>query len=138
MQTQTKTIEMDSKGFADKNNCEEQVIESVDVEPMEMRLIQLERENLPMLEFYGAVLAQCTDKPLTDQGLNWTVSTIYLSIQGKFVCQSVIQKFNTSERNRYITQVVDDEAGVIEFFGQGWMAKELYKKAGIRNVETLS
>ena len=61
----------------------------------------------------------------------WVELNIYKTSGGKFVCQEIGHTKHDGERTRHkvaISETIDD---VKAFFGYRWLAKELYRNAGI-------
>jgi hypothetical protein len=47
------------------------------------------------------------------------------------VCSEVGRTRWVGERTRYALHIADSAAGLIDLVGHGWVAKDLYEKAGI-------
>lgn len=89
------------------------------------------------MKFKGVYLAFATSKdPYNDRG-RWFELELWKTVGGKFVCKKEDVTRWQGERNRHNVQVCDNIDCVKAFFGQGWVSKELYAKAGIDNVELL-
>lgn len=67
-------------------------------------------------------------------GGRWFELTLYQTVGGKYICQKEDVACWQGERNRYSAEVVETLGEVKEFFGNGWVSKELYAEAGIENV----
>jgi hypothetical protein len=89
------------------------------------------------LRFTGEIIATAVSSPeILDSNYSrssgrWIELTLYRTKGGKYVCheRGCTQFKGEHERNRAI--VCETQDGVIDVFGAGWLAKELYKDAGI-------
>lgn len=97
------------------------------------KTITVERDNAPALRFSGEEIASVSSK--ASDSSRWTVLKLFRTAGGKYICQSIGKTYWEKETDRYSGDVADDEAGVIAFFGQGRLAKELYDDAGIDNAQ---
>lgn len=119
---------------------EKEIIEidlGVNVENGGMELINLEVTGGPDLRFVGEPIASVCSSPNNASGVysgqngRWAEYILYRTAAGRHVCQITQCTQWQGERDRYLAEVCDDESKVIEFFGHDWLAKELYKEAGI-------
>jgi hypothetical protein len=82
--------------------------------------------------FTGEVIATAKSSPNTAAGNysrstgRWSELTLYRTQGGKYVCQEIGRTQWQGEHDRYRGAVCEDADCVCEFFGQGWLAKELY------------
>ena len=53
------------------------------------------------------------------------------------MCSEVGRTRWAGERTRYSVYIAGSEAGLIDLVGHGWVAKDLYEKAGIDNTEII-
>lgn len=60
---------------------------------------------------------------------------LYKTAKGRFVCQRIIAKDDDAEVPQIDWQVAENDSTIKAFFGQGWIAQELYLKANIDNTE---
>lgn len=67
----------------------------------------------------------------------WTDLSLYRSEGGKFICEQIGRTRRPGEVDRHSSAIHETEEGVIGFFGTGWLAKKLYKAAGIEAVQTV-
>jgi hypothetical protein len=65
----------------------------------------------------------------------WVDLDLYKSKKGKFICARMCGTQWQGDRNEYEAEVVDTVEQIIEFFGCGNLAKELYESAEIEIVE---
>ncbi|GEM_PF-1199208 len=73
------------------------------------------------------------DRPAGRCGMRgrWAELILYRTQGGKYVCEQIGRTERQGESDRRSAAVCEDHEGVIEFFGTGWLAKDLYAKAGI-------
>ncbi len=64
----------------------------------------------------------------------WTELALYRTARGKLICYRIDRTRWQGEHDRFTGKVCESEAEVIEFFGHGRIAQELYEDAGIENV----
>lgn len=105
--------------------------------------ITLKRDNALDFRFNGRLIAEASSSANNASSSysgacgRWTTLSLYETDGGRYVCQSIGHTIWEGEHDRYSAAVCDSEAEVIQFFGTGWLAKELYAKAGIEAVETV-
>jgi hypothetical protein len=118
--------------------CIDEVIE-IDVsedEDIDMKTFTLEIDNKPDLRFAGELVARATSinrdavRSYSETG-RWTDLELYKTKGGKFICYQVGRTNWSGERDRHSGKVCETVEEVKEFFGYGWLAKELYDEAGI-------
>lgn len=61
----------------------------------------------------------------------WKELALYKTAGGKYICEKIERTQWQGERDRFHGAVCETIDQVIEFFGTGWLAKELYYNAGI-------
>lgn len=91
----------------------------------------LPMDGEPDIRFTGQCIAKESSSRERDR---WTELALYKTVGGNFVCHQIGHSLWEGERTRYSGKVCSNTAQVIEFFGQGWLAKELYDSANITNV----
>lgn len=101
----------------------------------------LEIDNAPSLRFTGERVASAAGYDNQAMGSSssalycrWTELELYKTVEGKFICHQVGRTRWIGERDRFSGKVCDTVDEVIDFFGHGWLAKELYEDAGIDEV----
>ena len=94
------------------------------------------RDNARDLKFTGEQIAFVTSKT-ADKGDRWTELTLYRTGSGKLICSQVGFTCWEKEHDRHTGAVCETNDEVIEFFGLGWLAKELYAEAKIDTSETI-
>lgn len=105
--------------------------------------IIVQRDNAPDLRLSGELIASASssaDNARSDYSGHtgrWTELALYKTTGGKFVCSQVGRTQWQGEHDRRSGTVCNDVTGVIQFFGHGWLAKDLYEEAGIHDVETV-
>lgn len=108
-----------------------------------MTKYRVERDGDKDLSFTGELIAESSSSPETARSDysgatgRWSELRLYRTKGGKFVCEQIGRTQWQGEHDRYSGAVCDDEAGVQEFFGHGWLAKELYEEAEIEAVEII-
>lgn len=98
-----------------------------------METITVTRDKALDLRFEGALVCKVSSEE--EFASRWTELFLYRTEGGKFVGQIVGVSTMEGENNRYKAEVCEDETAVIQFFGAGWLAKELYREANIDAVE---
>ena len=104
----------------------------------EMECFVVEVDNGPDLRFYGKIRANVrsySDKArvgeYSGQVGRHSELSLYETAGGNFVCQLVERTCWQGESDSYDGKVCDTVEQVKEYFGYGWLAKELYRDAGI-------
>ena len=109
-------------------------------EESEMELITLINDNAPDIRFNGELVASVMSSSDSSSSNysgsvgRWMELDLYRTAGGKFVCQSIGGTRWDGEQDRCKAKVCESEADVIEFFGHGWLAKDLYEEAGINDA----
>ena len=116
--------------------------EDIDLES-DMEEFELDRDNAPNLKFRGEKIASVSSSDNNASGSysgstgRWTTLRLYKTAGGKFVCNTIGHTRWQGEQRRDAASVCATEAEVIQYFGHGWLAKELYVDAGIEDVESV-
>ena len=104
----------------------------------EMELFVVEVDNAPDLRFFGKIRAKVrsySDRArvgeYSGQVGRHSELSLYETAGGNFVCQLVERTRWQGESDSYDGKVCDTVEQVKEYFGYGWLAKELYRDAGI-------
>ncbi len=104
----------------------------------EMESFVVEIDNGPGLRFRGKIRANVrsySDKArvgeYSGQVGRHSELSLYETAGGNFVCQLVERTCWQGESDSYDGKVCDTVEQVKEYFGYGWLAKELYRDAGI-------
>jgi hypothetical protein len=101
----------------------------------------VKRDGDKDISFTGELIAEAETSPETARSAysvttgRWVELRLYRTQGGKFICEQVGRTQWQGEHDRYSGAVCEDHAGVIEFFGNGWLAKELYEEAEISAAE---
>lgn len=104
----------------------------------------LERDNDRAVSFEGELIAEVSSSPnnaspsYSRSPGRWAELSLYKTKSGKYVCHEVKCTKWQGEADRYRTDVFETLDMVTDFFGGGWLAKELYEKAGIEFIEEIS
>lgn len=97
----------------------------------------VERDNEPNLRFTGERIAFASSSEnnahsnYSGKSGRWTELALYKTGGGKYICEQIGHTIYQGENTRYSGSVCETEAEVIEFFGHGWLAKDLYEDAEI-------
>ncbi|MDV6345191.1 hypothetical protein [Nitrosomonas sp. Is37] len=62
---------------------------------------------------------------------HWEELNLYRTKSGKFVCQRITRTQSPGKYDVYEGEICEDYNAVTKFFGDGWLAKELYEEADI-------
>ncbi len=104
----------------------------------------LQRDGAPPLRFKGELLAETSSSPDRGRGDwsgatgRWTELRLYRTQGGKYVCQRIGRAQWQGERDTHEAVVCETENEVMEFFGWGWLAKDLYAKAELDAAEEVA
>lgn len=103
--------------------------------------ILLEVDNEPDLSFTGQLIVHTSS---SEKNGRWVYLELYKTKSGKFVCYQVNKTCWQGERDFKKAFVVSSglteqtrNQQIIDFFGQGWLAKDLYYEAKINNSVNL-
>ncbi len=99
--------------------------------------IVLKNSNGLDVEFLGAKLGQVSSRTSNDQK-RWTELALYTASSGRYVCQQVGRSEAAGEYDIYKVRIAETVADVVEFFGSGWLSKQLYEQSGIQAREIIS
>lgn len=108
-----------------------------------MKEIIVKRDDGLDLKFRGELLAiaasssERQDSNYSGNVARWIELYLYKTEAGKYVCQRIGRTRMQGERDIFTATVCATEQEVIEFFGTGWLSKELYKEAKITAVEVI-
>jgi hypothetical protein len=110
-------------------------------EASDMDTFTIEIDNEPSIRFTGELVAsasssdnQAMGSSYSGQTGRWTVLNLYKTQGGKYICQQIGRTRWQGERDRHTGKVCESIAEVVAFFGNRWLAKELYAEAGIDSV----
>lgn len=133
-----------SNEFSELNFDDLEIDEITDIDfdkDSDMETFVLEIDNEPNLRFTGELVASASSSDNNASGSNysgqsgrWTVLKLYKTIGGKFICHRVGRTNWSGERDRFSGKVCTTHEEIIEFFGNGWLSKDLYDEAGIESV----
>ena len=79
----------------------------------------VERDNGPDIKFIGQIIAEVDDN---------LKLRLYKTKCEKYICEQIDQNKNKKSK------ICDNADQVFDFFGNGYLAKKLYKKAGTKNL----
>lgn len=110
--------------------------EEIDVdEDDDMETFTLQNDNAADIKFTGELIASVSSRD--NDTTRWTELALYKTKGGKYVVSSVGVTKWQGERDRYAATAFGHEEEVVEHLGYGWLAKELYEKAGIDASEAI-
>lgn len=91
----------------------------------------VERDNDRSIRFTGERIASTTSRYNQNTNGRWTELALYRTKGGKLICEQIGVTQWQGERDRFSGAICDNNEEVIAFFGNGWLAKELYAEADI-------
>jgi len=109
-------------------------VESLVYEQLECQsdYYELKSDKTPEVHFNGKLMACVSSE---EEGITrWTELELYCTPKNKYICHTVGGTVIDGEVKRYNTVVCNGIPEVIEHFGQGYLAKELYRRASIKNA----
>lgn len=96
-------------------------------------------DKKPDLKFRGELIAKCETSPnctfsnySNDTG-RWQILALYKTETNKFVCNRINCSSWVGEKDFSAAEVCETLEDVKKFFGQSFLAKELYEKSSIDN-----
>ena len=101
------------------------------------------RDGAANLQFRGELVAEASSSPdrarsgFSGNTGRWTELALYRTVGGNYVCSQIGRTQWQGEHDRRDAVVCADAVSVVEYFGHGWLAKELYAAAGIEDAETI-
>ena len=114
---------------------QEQMISTVE---SNLSSFKLRVDNQPNLRFTGECIAKAESSEEKSSGSSYSGSigrstdlALYKTKGGQFVCHCIEHTRWEGERTSYSLRVCTTEEEVFDFFGFGWLAQELYDKAGL-------
>lgn len=106
---------------------------------MKQRKYTVTADKKPNFKFTGELIAKCNTSPESgafnfsgDNG-RWQVLALYKTNSNKFVCNRINGSMWQGEKEFSDAVVCENFDDVKKFFGQTWLAKELYDEADIDN-----
>lgn len=96
----------------------------------------VERDGDKNLKFNGRIVAAVSSSP--DRG-RWVELNLYKTKSGSWVCEQIGHSSWQDEVTQHKAAVIpeDNLSEVFDFFGCGWLAKELYEEADIECVQEI-
>lgn len=105
-----------------------------------MALIELRVDDAPDIRFIGKIIAEAAntddrgDSDFSGQTGRKDVLYLYRTQRGRYVCYIERNTRWVNERDTAEARVCDTVDEVVEFFGRGWLAKRLYRRAKLQDV----
>jgi len=96
----------------------------------------LERQGEPDLRFNGELLAEASSR-LDESQERWAELYAYRSNGGKLVGRSVGRSVKPGEIDLADCAVFENEVELMQWFGNGRLAKGLYRTMGLESVEDI-
>jgi len=102
-----------------------------------MEQFTIDRDDSAPLSFTGELIAKAASHPdrahggWSGQTGRWQTLALYRTAAGRYVCQSIRHTMWQGESDTCEAEAVGDLAGIVAFFGYSWLAKVLYRKAGL-------
>lgn len=97
---------------------------------------KIERDNGKALRFKGTLLATASSHRDNCYG-RWTYLELYRTAKGKYIAVSQAITQWEGESNIINSEVFETEKEVMDFFGDGWLARKIYSDAGFDYFETV-
>lgn len=104
----------------------------------EMEVFEVIRDNDRNLKFKGECIASASSSANQAMGSSysgsvgrWTELRLYKTASGKYICSSIGRTQWQGEHDRHSGAICETQSKVVDFFGNGWLAKDLYEAAGI-------
>lgn len=107
---------------------------NTDSTDIEHKAITVLRDNDTDITFDGTLLGEVASNQFNPGIVRWTVLALYQTRGGAYICEQIGCTDVTGEVERYSAHIASDTDGVLGFFGQGWLAKELYAVLGIKAI----
>ena len=96
--------------------------------------ITILRDNDKDIRFDGVLLAEVSSKDFNPGIKRYTVLALYRTRAGAHICEQVGCSDIDGEVERCSAHIADTIDDVLAYFGNGWLAKELYAVAGISAI----
>ena len=97
------------------------------------------RDGCADLRFTGTVVAEESSRECSGPcSLRWDVLKLYRTRSGTWVCSRKYITLRTDEQDSREGAVCASTAEVVQFFGYGVLAKQLYAAAGISCTEAIA
>jgi len=107
----------------------------------DMETFVLDIDNEPNIRFSGELIASASSSDNSASGSDysgqsgrWTELKLYKTVGGKFICHRIGRTTWSVEREQFSGKVCTNNEEIIDFFGNGWLSKKLFKEAGIESV----
>jgi len=101
----------------------------------------VERDGDRNIKFTGEMIASASSSAnnahsdYSGSTGRWTELRLYRTKAGKFVCEQIGRTQWQGEKDRYSGAICETTDEVQDFFGHGWLAKDLYYAANIDTAE---
>lgn len=95
----------------------------------EKRPYRVPRNNGADIRFTGELLAFASSRKTGST--RWSELNLYRTEAGALICEEIGRSTAKGESDLRQAEVAMSDDDVVEFFGDGWLAKKLYAQAGI-------
>lgn len=108
-----------------------------------MKQYTVKRDGERDIKFTGEQIAAASSSDNNASGSysgspgRWTELSLYRTQAGKYICEQIGRTCWEGEKDRFSAEVCETVDQVVEFFGHGWLAKELYEDADIDAAEEI-
>lgn len=113
----------------------------IDVDDSE-QTTYLERDNEASIRFTGECIAAAASSDNNASGSSysgltgrWTELSLYKTIKGTYICYKVERTRWQDEKDHASGEICDNLSEVFDFYGYGWLAKDLYENGEINAVD---
>lgn len=103
-----------------------------------MDKITVYRDEGPDIRFAGVLMAEVSSKAPNREQPRWTELRLYQTEGGQYVAHEIGRTTKRDEKTLQRAEVMATLDEVRAFFKYGWLAKELYRKAGIDAAEDVA
>ena len=100
----------------------------------EYKRVTVVRDKDTDIAFEGFLMGEVSSQDFNPGIARWTLLAVYLTRGGKYICEQIGCSSVEGETDRCSGHVAGSIDEVIEYFGAGWLAKELYAAAGINAI----
>lgn len=101
-----------------------------------MKKYIVEWPNEPDKAFFGELLAEVSNEKYSKSGF-YKIYRVFLTANGNYVFHVLEKSKNPKHYTKSRGMVEKGLDGIIDYFGHGRLAKELYSEMGIKDVETI-
>ncbi|HAV1239649.1 TPA: hypothetical protein JGU28_004427 [Salmonella enterica] len=107
-----------------------------------MKTYTLDIDNARNIRFTGEIIGSAASSDNNAMGHSysgetgrWTELRLYRTSGGNFVCHQIERTCWQGQRDCFRGKICKNLKEVFEFFGYGWLAKDLYDDAGLEYIK---